>query len=440
MKMKLPIVFIAPETTPRSYTGALGGPPLIKDWLEEKKHRFMLKLKLSFPQTSFAFYTVTNVDEGKKVLELEKDSIGFVVVLLHTWSGGATRVFLESGKPVVLIAESYGGGGEFLIEYGKALSNGGKVVGISVRNLDSDVVIKKVKLLEVLYRLRQSRILFITIDKQRFDYFEKVLRETLGVESIYLDGKVFAEKYYRVADENEARKWALEWMSNAYKVYENSYEDIVKAAKLYLAMKKALQDFKAISIAVDCINLFDAKILDAWPCLGYMQLWLDGYIPVCEADPYSAVMLLMVWYLEEKPGFISDPVIDYTKNEIVYYHCYSPVNPFGGNRKVPYIITPAHLNLKRASLYVELPVNEDITAAQIWPEQKTIILHKGKAIGNEYSIYACATKLVAKVNAKAIARNWRWSWHRVVFYGDLAEDLKDLATLLGFAVYVEDKE
>ncbi|MEM0027092.1 MAG: hypothetical protein QXT53_04955 [Ignisphaera sp.] len=438
--LRMPIVFVAPETTPGSYTGALGGPPLIKEWIEKEKSKILYKLYSSLPHIDFVHYTVTTVEEARKVVEIEKGSIGFVVILLHTWSRGATRVFIESGKPVILIAESYGGGGEFLIEFGRALSEGRRVVGVSIRDLADDIVVDKVRLLETLYRLASTKIIFILADGQKFEYIRRVLKESFNIEAIYLDGREFAEKYYKVVDENEARKWANEWISNASKVFEDHLEDILKAAKLYLAMKKALQDYNAIAIAVDCINLFDKKVLDAWPCLGFMQLWLDGYVPVCEADPHSAIALLIGWYLAGRPGFVSDPVIDYTKNEIIYYHCYSPINPFGGNKKVPYIITPAHLGLKRASIYVELPVDEEIIAVQIWPEQKTIAIHRGKAIGNEYGIHACATKLVAKVNAKVLARNWRWSWHRVVFYGNLAENLKDFATLIGFHVREEDVE
>lgn len=440
MGVGIPIIFIAPETTPGSYTGALGGPPLIKDWLEQKKSDFIYRLRSSLPHMEIKLYTITTPEEARRVVELERDSVGFVVVLLHTWSGGGARVFIESGKPVVLIAESYGGGGEFLIEFGRGLREGRPVIGVSVREFSDELAVRKVKLLDVLQKLRSSKIVFVMEDKKRFEYIENMLRSVFGITAIHVDGKSFAEKYYRPVDEALAREWAEKWIGGAAEVLEDRFEDIVKAAKLYIAMKRVLEEHSAISIAVDCIRLFDAKILDAWPCLGFMQLWFDGYIPVCEADPYSAVALLIMWYLAKRPGFVSDPVVDYQRDEAIYYHCYAPINPFGGNTRVPYTIMPAHLYLKRASVYVELPINQEITAFQVWPEQRAFIIHRATAIGNERSIHACATKLVAKTNAKAIARNWKWTWHRVVFYGNLAEDLRDLATLLGFTVIEEDEE
>ncbi len=437
--IRIPVVFVAPDVTPGSYTGALGGLPLVRDWIEKEKARVIYFLKSSMPNVDFVFYTVRNVDDAGRVLEAEKDSIGFIVFILHTWSGGATRVFLESGKPVVLIAESYGGGGEFLLEFGRAVGEGKPVVGLVVRDLASDAIARKVKLLEVIARLREMRILFVTINIEWFNKVSEALRKAFGIEAIVLDGRVFAEKYYKGVSDADAEKWARKWVSEAKAVLEDSYIDILKAAKLYIAMKKALEEYKAHSIAVDCINLFDAKVLDAWPCLGYMQLWLDCYIPVCEADPFSAIILIISWLLHRRPGFISDPVLDQQRNEVIYYHCYAPINPYGNNTRVPYTITPAHLYSKRASIYVELPVNEVVTAVQIMPDMKTIVLHKAKTLRNEYSVAACATKLVASANTDALARNWRTLWHRVVVYGDLAEDFKDLATLLGLKVIEEDK-
>lgn len=437
--VRLPVVFIVPETSPGSYTGALGGPPLIQDWFDEKTGSLLFKLRSSLPGVELVVYRVASVVDAKRVLDIEKEAPGFLVVLLHTWSGGATRLFIESGKPIVIIAESYGGGGELLIELGRALREGRPVVGVSLRDLSDDLVVRKARLLLVIEMLKRSRVLFVMSDRERFDSAKRLLG-SFGVEALFLDARDFVEKYYMTIDRKDALIWSEKWVEDAHAVYENIYEEIVKSARLYLAMKRALQDHGAVSIAVDCINLYDAKILDAWPCLGYMQLWLDGYVPVCEADPYSALSLLIVWYLRDLPGFISDPVLDMSKDEVVYYHCYAPINPLGGRSRVRYTITPAHLYLKRASVYVELPVERDITALQVIPEERTLVIHRGRALRNEPGVHACATKLVARTNTRAIKNRWVGPWHRVVFFEDLVDDLRDLAALLGFRVYEEDRE
>jgi hypothetical protein len=68
------------------------------------------------------------------------------------------------------------------------------------------------------------------------------------------------------------------------------------------------------------------------------------------------------------------------------------------------------------------------------------IVHRGKAVGDEHSIHACSTKLVAKANVDTLARSWRYTWLRVVFYGGLVNDVEDFTTLICFIIFGEDKE
>jgi len=44
--------------------------------------------------------------------------------------------------------------------------------------------------------------------------------------------------YYNAASEIEADKWACKWINKALKVVEPSKDNIVKSAKMYLALKK----------------------------------------------------------------------------------------------------------------------------------------------------------------------------------------------------------
>ena len=51
----------------------------------------------------------------------------------------------------------------------------------------------------------------------------------------------------------------------------------------------------------------------------------------CEADLESSISMLLMTYLVGRPGFISDPVIDTAKNQIIYAHCVAPTRVFGPN-------------------------------------------------------------------------------------------------------------
>ena len=66
-------------------------------------------------------------------------------------------------------------------------------------------------------------------------------------------------------------------------------------------------------------------------------------------------------------------------------------------------------------------------------------MHQAKTIGNNPSDMACRTKLeaVVKGDIEKLTENWRMGWHRVTFYGDLKEHVKELAGRLKLQVVEE---
>jgi hypothetical protein len=445
-EMKIPVGFIVPPS------GAIGGPPASEEWFAEKKKTIMSKLSETYPEITFAAYDIRTPTDAERFLE--EGGEGYLLIVLNSIAG-LVRPILYSRKPVVIIAETYGGAGEYLMEYSRALEAGMPIVGIVARDLTHGDVLKRVKLLEVVYRLRHSKILFIVSPSEKYlveleyplsiDLYSSIksVQAITGIAPIILNVQEFAEKYYKKVEENEAKVIAEKWINDAEKNLEKNTEEIIKSAKLYVALKRAAFDYKADAVAVDCIVLRSTGLLDAWPCLAYVELWNDGIVPICEADAYSGAVLLMMKYLADRPGFISDPSPDDSVNEVVYYHCMAPLLPHGTKgRRCPYIITSAHLGTKSASVHVKLPTDETITVVGFSPEERTLAVHTAQAIRNEFSPHACAVKLVGRTKTKTLAKNWKYraGWHRVVFYGDWREELKELSTLLGLKFIEEDKE
>ena len=112
-----------------------------------------------------------------------------------------------------------------------------------------------------------------------------------------------------------------DWIRTAEKVVEPSEEEIGKSSRMYVAMRNLLGDHGAQGIAVDCLTLFYAGQMPAYPCMGFFQLNNDGLVGACEADLQSTITMLAITYATGRPGYISDPVIDTAKNQIVYAHC-----------------------------------------------------------------------------------------------------------------------
>ena len=446
-KLKIPIVFIQPVE------GAIGAGPEAREWFAKIRDTFLRGLRNSFKDINFTTYTVEDEADVNEVMKSENNGVGYVLVVLNSISG-LLKPFLYSGKPVIMMAETYGGSGEFLLEYSKALKLGMPVVGIATREIWSGEVISKIRLLKVLHELRNSKILFIvseSVEKYlKLEYplsvsLYSILNEiqtVFGVRSEVLNISVFKEKYYSKVNVEEAEKISRKWINEASSVLESSTEEIIKSAKLYIALKNALRDYEANSVAFDCIVLRTTGGIDAWPCLAFMELWNDGILPVCEADPNSALAILIGKFLGGVNGFVTDPAIDMLNNEVIYYHCYAPLNPHGGGERLEYSITPAHLGFKHTSVKVKLPINEVITALTFSILERKMILHTSRVTRNESSSYACATKLVGNSNTEALAKNWDWrsGWHRVVLYGDYRKELEKLGRVLKLKVVEEDKQ
>lgn len=450
-KVHIPVAFIiAPY-------GAIGEAPQSLEWFKKIESDVKAKLEKLHPFIEFSYYELSTIDDVNIFLSKEGNAVGFFVFVLQSLPG-LLRPIIHSGKPTIIIAETYGGSGEYLFEYSRAKEQGYPIIGISTDNVTDDRILNKVKLLETIARLKGSRVIFIVgpdvkqyiegeypLSADIFSTFRSITALT-GIIPVIMDVIEFREKYYDKVNIEDAVKIAENWIKNAEAVQEPLREEIVKSAKLYIALKNLAHDLNAAAIAVDCIVLYGSRAkvryLDAWPCLAYMQLWYDNVIPVCEGDPYSAVVLLIGKYMLNKHGFLNDPGINEIKGEMVYYHCYAPTNPHGSTKpEVPYVITTAHLGAKHASIHVKLPINEPITVVGFDPEERILTIHRGRAIRTEFSQYACATKLIASANTTKIAEKFRWrlGWHRVVFYGEHAKEFEELATLLGLKVIYEDQ-
>jgi len=454
-KAKIAVVFDAPEG------GALGGGPEAVNLFEGRKDRIANKLASLLPDdVSLTFHYIATPSEAFEVIEKTRDAVGYLIFLFNSMHA-LSRPIIWSGKPTVLIGETYGGSGDFLMEYSRSIQEGKPVIGLVTRDIeDQDLLCKYVRYLDVMHKLRNSNVLVITSPSTKqsieseyplsvnlYSVFKSV-QSTFGITPILLDVKEFVKKYYPKVQEAEVKAISKKWVREAQGVIEGQTEEIVKQAKLYLALRGAIKDYDADAVAIDCIVLHRSELLEAWPCLAFMELAKNAEaVPVCEADIYSTPLLLIMKYFADRPGFINDPSPDVFTDEVVYYHCYAPVNPYGydSGKRMPYTITPAHLGAKQGSVYVELPTDETVTVVGLDPEGRTLTLHAAKAVRNEGpvgdSTRACSVKLVCEANVEAIIENWYWraGWHRVLFYGDWREDLKNLAKLLGLKVIEEDK-
>jgi hypothetical protein len=220
------------------------------------------------------------------------------------------------------------------------------------------------------------------------------------------------------------------------------FETLKTSAAMYLGMKAVLKAHEANAITINCLGGFYGGHIHAYPCLGFHELCNEGLVGGCECDVSSAATMLAFSTLANgRPGFISDPVIDTSKRQIIYTHCVASNKVFGPDGSAnPYKIMTHSEDRNGASVRSILPVNYLTTTLELNNDRKEILLHQAVALDNDPDDRACRTKLCAEPvgDIEKLFTMWdNWGWHRVTFYGDLKKPAYDLADAMGWKVIEE---
>jgi hypothetical protein len=140
-----------------------------------------------------------------------------------------------------------------------------------------------------------------------------------------------------------------------------------------------------------------------------------------------------------RTGFISDPVIDTARRQIVYAHCVAPNRAFGPQGEAnPYDILTHSEDRQGASLRSVLPEGYLTTTLEV--KETGILFHQAKAVENDPDDRACRTKLCAEPvgDIEKLFTMWdQWGWHRVTCYGDLKAPVEEYARARKLPVIAE---
>lgn len=160
---------------------------------------------------------------------------------------------------------------------------------------------------------------------------------------------------------------------------------------------------------------------------------------------------LLVTSFSGKPGFVTDPVFDVSRNEVIHAHCMSAARLRGIHEPPsPYLVRSHLEDHKGASMQVLAPAGDRVTVARFAGPEK-LLVSTGEAVGNVDDERACRTKIRTKVaDARKLLLGWsaalntgagmpgtRDLLHRVLFYGDHVDSIERLGRLCGFRVIHE---
>jgi len=328
-------------------------------------------------------------------------------------------------------------------------------------------IAEKIRLIQAVSKMKGLRVLVVT-DRPVLGEYEPTPRQTgsdrEGYEKVYLNNleEVFGVKLLPIpqeelfeetnkTEEREARKVAEKWINEAEGMKDTNEAEVLKSAKLYLAMKRLMKKYGCDAITTEGYGVFASYHKGPIPSQGLpsSQFCTDGIVATSETLIDSLITQQLGLYVTGRLGFNGDYIIDPHNDIAIIGHCECPFNPYGDERRCPYIIR----NLPRwkkneggACVQVNLPIGEIVTVVRISVHDKKISLFTGKTVSgkeffDDWDDLACRTKIAIKTNTKALIKNLdskTFGAHRVVFYGDFREKIKDLATLIRFEVIEED--
>ena len=292
---------------------------------------------------------------------------------------------------------------------------------------------------DVLAKLKGFKIL--SVERSVNPKYAKSVEETFGIVIERVSFKEVNDAA-RAASEAEAKTVANSWADKAKRVEYVTDEILLGCARIYLGMKKVLAAHGAKAITINCLGGCYSGKLDAYPCLGFMQLQDEGLMGVCENDLDSTITMIVFSALTGgRTGFVSDPVLDMPNRAISYAHCVSTRRFFGptGPESAFEILTHSE-DRKGASVRAYAPLGEPVTTVKIKPSAKKIVLHTGVVVANDLDDRACRTKIVARVTGDYSKIEIPWNefgWHRVTFMGEFRGGVEALAKKIGYEVVYE---
>ena len=440
--------------------------------------RMTAALSAGCPDTEFIPTMATGAEQARAILEKDKTANvdGYVVMQMNCWNR-VVQTMVASGKPVLYADFLYAGSGGFLVYTAGFKRQGASNFGFISSSQFNAVVeaakcfstinkadefaaaVAKVRIAQTRAagsqackpdelallspsewqaKMKKSKILTVGGEGWRGP---KSVIEELGVQVVEIP---YAEvnDAWKMADKEKSQEVADMWQKRATKIEDVSRETLETSAAMYLGQKAVLKKHGADAITINCLGGFYGGHIHAYPCLGFHELCSEGVVGACENDLVStATMVALKNLTGGRTGFISDPVIDIAKRQIIYAHCVASNRAFGpeGMENPIEILTHSE-DRQGASVRSLLPTGYMTTTVELAAFCKELLFHRGKAVDNIIEDRACRTKLAVEPDGdiEKLFTQWdRFGWHRVTVYGDLKEPLFDIAKMLKWKITEE---
>ena len=381
------------------------------------------KLKGELSDVEFVIDQLASSPDQIKPLKSKLEGVdGILAIHFNIGVRPILNEILSVGKPTVLFAAPYSGHSWTGFGSLQKQELGAKLECMLTSDYSQLAV--AIRPFRAIHHLREAKILNLTT--RNFDNYANAMKDKFGTRIKRIEREQVLDAYNAVSD-SDAKVETERWIGEARELVEPSRSDVLKSCKLALAFENMLDDENATVLTIDCYGtMWDKTIkLPAYPCVGFTRLNNMGLGGICESDLQSAMTHIILQGLSGKPGFISDPTVDESKNAIILAHCLGTTKMDGPDGPAaPYKLRTVMERKEGVTPQVFMRIGQKVTQAKLVGTD-FLPYFTGEIVDAPDIDRGCRTKITVKVDgdAEKLWKNWSSGLHRQTCYGDIVKEM-----------------
>ena len=241
------------------------------------------------------------------------------------------------------------------------------------------------------------------------------LRQHYGIEVVDIDLQRLIESI-KAIPQAEADNVAQDIVNRAKAIREPSNNDILEAAKAYLAIKEICKEEHLDALTIRCFDI--VKACNTTSCLALALLNDEGIVAGCEGDMQTLMSMYLAKRLCGEAAFMANPS-QLTDSSSMLAHCTIPLTMCDET------IVRTHFESGiGVAIQGLLPLTDYTLFKWGGSQLDRYFVTEAKAIETPYSDHFCRTQITLDVNLKPYLLQHSIGNHHVIIRGRHAETIR----------------
>lgn len=245
-----------------------------------------------------------------------------------------------------------------------------------------------------------------------------------GVQFVDISLDRVIKLYATIEETEELYDDVNKFLNNADGRIEPEVKDLVKAYKLFYALRQIVAEEQLNAMTLQCFNLIPA--LGTTGCLALALLNDEGIVAGCEGDLPSVFTMLLAKRVTGHDAFMANPsFIDSESNEVLFAHC-----TIGLKQTDRYIIRSHFESQSGVAIQGILPKGPVTVMKVGGVDLGEMFAIDGEIVDNENDEMKCRTQIRVRLGKKDVAQNYflgnSIGNHHIIVQGHYADMFKNL--------------